>query len=92
MERCFKSLLVVAWSWILIRKNATLKHFVSARLSDVTQTLIKTKRYCFKSPWYNLVQHFDIHVWRLQRQANKERFRGGQLETMNPRRCFLRVS
>ena len=58
MERCFKSLLVVAWSWILIRKNATLKHFVSARLSDV----IQTKMLLLQNPWYNVVQRFDIHV------------------------------
>ena len=39
----------VILSWILTPRNVVaLKHFVSARLSDVTQTLIKTKCYSFR--------------------------------------------
>ena len=58
MERCFKSLSVVALSRILIRKNATLKHFVSARLSDVSQT----KMLSLQSLWYNVVQRYMISM------------------------------
>ena len=34
----------VVLSWILIPNNVTLRHSVSARLSDVTLTLVKTRR------------------------------------------------
>ena len=50
----------VVLSWILIPKNVTLRHSVSARLSDVTQTLIKTvKTLLSQGPWYNEVQRFQ---------------------------------